>query len=296
MRPVVRLLTATCSAALITVPVLAQSRAAAAAAAVPGPARTISAGRYEFTRTDDDGDVSTGTVTWSGQQMRIDMHRGTSGRARERSGGANITVSANDRGYTLVDFATNTVRQVKPENREISEMPMATFEQIIGKALGLVGGIVQMQVRDAGINAREVGPGGDVAGLSTRQYRMTEEYNVRIGVFGMNAEEKHHRVVTEFWVPVDSGLPRNPLFELLTRSASATAQQDANHQLNVARARAALFRGAPIKAVVTVTEAGESPKRSQIEVTSVSAAVPDASLFVLPQGYRVKRNDLSFSL
>jgi hypothetical protein len=284
MHHAIRLISAACSAAILTAPALAQA-----------PARTMSAGRYEFTRTDDDGDVSTGTVSWSGQQMRIDMHRRAAGREQQRDGGGKATTS-DERRYTLVDFATNTVRQVKPENREISEMPLATFEQIIGKALGLVGGIVQMQVRDAGINAREIGPGGTVAGFATRQYRMTEEYNVRIGVFGMNAEEKHHRVVTEFWVPVDSGVPRNPLFELMTRSASATAQQDANHQLNVARARAALFRGSPIKAVVTVTEAGEGPKRSQIEVTSVSSAVPAASLFVLPQGYRVRRNDLNLSL
>ena len=86
------------------------------------------------------------------------------------------------------------------------------------------------------------------------------------------------------------------MFELLMRSASATAQQDAQHQANLSRARSALFRGFPMKATVTVTETGESPKRATVEITSLSSATPDAAMFVLPAGYRVKKNDLNFSL
>ena len=225
--------------------VSAQARAAAAPPEAGALApRTMPAGRYQFTRTDDDGDVTTGAVAWSGQQLRIDMDRRP---ARARNTGAAATVNTRRGEYTLVDFATSTVRTVKPEEHEISEMPLATFEQIIGKALGMVGSVVQMQVRDAGILAKEVGAGGEVAGVATQQFRLIEEYNVRIGVFGMNAEEKHHRVVTDYWVPTAASLPRNPMFELLMRSASATAQQDAVHQVNVTRARNALFRGAPVK-------------------------------------------------
>ena len=271
----------------------AQARTAAAPPEAGALApRTMPAGRYEFTRTDDDGDVSTGRVAWSGQMLRIDMDRHAS-----RGRNADVNVNANRRGeYTLVDFSSNTVRTVKPAEREISELPLATFEQIIGKALGMVGSVVQMQVRDAGILAKEVGPGGEVAGVATQQFRLIEEYNVRIGVFGMNAEEKHHRVVTDYWVPTAASLPRNPMFELLMRSASATAQQDAVHQVNVSRARTALFRGAPVKVTVTVNESGESQKRSSIEITSLSSSAPDASLFALPAGYRVKKNDMNFSL
>lgn len=277
---------------------LAQARATAAAVEAGALApRTMAAGRYQFVRTDDDGDTSTGSVAWSGQLLRIDMDR-SEGRARRHGGNRNVNVDVStDRGeYTLVDFSSNTVRTIKPTKHEISEMPLATFEQIIGKALGMVGSVVQMQVRDAGILAKDLGAGGDVAGVATQQFRIIEEYNVRIGVFGMNAEEKHHRVVTDYWVPTQAGIPRNPMFELLMRSASATAQQDAVHQANVSRTRNALFRGSPVKAVVTVTEAGEAPKRSSIEITSLSAQTPDAALFVVPAGYRVKKNDLSFSL
>jgi hypothetical protein len=272
----------------------AQARASAAVAAPLAP-RTMPAGRYEFTSTDDDGDVTSGAVSWTGQLMRIDLDRNR--RRARRDNGVAFTASDNRRGeYMLVDFETNTMRTVKPEEHEISEMPLATFEQIIGKALGMVGSVVQMQVRDAGIIAKEVGPGGQVAGVETEQFRVIEEYNVRIGVFGMNADEKHHRVVTDYWVPTQAGTPRNPMFELLMRSASATAQQDAVHQTNVSRARTALFRASPVKAVVTVTEAGETQKRSTVEITSLSSAAPDAALFVLPSGYRVKKNDLNFSL
>lgn len=277
-------------------PLSAQARAVAVPAAEAGvlAPRTMPAGRYQFTRTDDDGDTSTGSVAWSGQQLRIDMDRGAA-RTRRRNG-TDVDANSDRDEYTLVDFATNTVRTIKPTRREISEMPLATFEQIIGKALGMVGSVVQMQVRDAGILAKDLGAGGTVAGMPTQQFRLIEEYNVRIGVFGMNAEEKHHRVVTEYWVPTTASVPRNPMFELLMRSASATAQQDAVHQANVSRTRNQLFRGSPVKAVVTVTESGEAPKRSTIEVTSLSSVVPDAALFAVPAGYRVKKNDLSFSL
>ena len=287
------------SAVAITAPAAslsAQQRASAKAAAEPLAPRAMPAGRYEFTSTDDDGDVTTGAVSWTGSVMRIDMDRSRK-HARRSNNGVAANVSNRQRGeYMLVDYASNTVRSVKPEQHEISEMPIATFEQIIGKALGLAGSVVQMQVRDAGIIAKEVGAGGQIAGVETEQFRVIEEYNVRIGVFGMNAEEKHHRVVTDYWVPTQTAMPRNPMFELLMRSASATAQQDAVHQTNVARARTALFRGSPVKAIVTVTETGESAKRASVEITSLTSTVPDAALFVLPTGYKVKKNDLNFSL
>ena len=276
----------------------AQQRTATAPAAAAS-ANTLPAGTYRFTSTDDDGDVSAGTVRWIGQQMRIDMDTKTERRNRDRRGvsaSVNVSTSRSKGQYMLVDFATNTVRTVKPDEREISELPLATFEQIIGKALGMVGSVVQMQVRDAGIVANEIGAGGEIAGLATKQYRMVEEYNVRIGVFGMNAEEKHHRVVTEYWVPVGAGVPRNPVVELMMRGASALAQQDATHQRNLSRARSALFTGVPVKAIVTVTEAGEDPKRSSVEITSLSTQAPDASIFVLPAGFTVKKNDMNVSL
>jgi hypothetical protein len=270
--------------------------AATSASAVRAPLapRAMPAGRYEFTRTDDDGDVSSGAVVWNGQLLRIDMDRSRDRARRGNSSG--VAVNTRRGEYIVVNFATGTVHSVKPQEREISEMPIATFEQIIGKALGMVSGVVQMRVRDAGILARDVGPGGTVAGVPTHQYRLIEEFNVKVGVFGMSAEEKHHRVVTDYWVPTDADMPRNPMFEILLRSASPMSQQDATHQSNIARAKAALFAGNQMKAIVTVTEQGESPKRSSIEVTSLSARAPDAALFALPAGYRIKKNDLTFSL
>lgn len=287
------------AAALLTSTSALPAQQRAQAAAAPLAPRMLPAGRYEFTSTDDDGDISAGTVSWIGQRMRIDMDSKSERRRGNRRGAAaTVNVSSRrDKGdYILVDFATNTVRTVKPDQREISELPLATFEQIIGKALGMVGSVVQMQVRDAGIVANDIGAGGQVAGLPTRQYRMIEEYNVRIGVFGMNAEEKHHRVVTDYWVPTGAGVPRNPVVELMMRASSALAQQDATHQANVSRARSALFSGVPVKAIVTVTETGEGTKRSSVEITSLSTQAPDASLFVLPSGYRVKKNDMNISL
>lgn len=288
-------LTVLSAVTLAAAPLLsAQARTAPANAAQLAP-RQMPAGHYEFTSTSDDGDITTGAVSWVGQLLRIDMDKHQR-RSHSAARQADVTVDAKRGEYMLVDFSTKLLRTVKPAEHEISEMPVATFEQIIGKALGMVGGVVQMQVRDAGIIAKEVGAGGQVAGMETTQYRMIEEYNVRIGVFGMKAEEKHHRVVTEYWVPSQASVPRNPMFELLMRSASPTAQQDATHQANVSRARSALFAGFPVKAVVTVNWAGESAKRASVEITSLTSQTPDAALFVLPTGYKVKKNDLNFSM
>ncbi len=289
------------TAALLTlVPAApAQQSARAERATSAAPAQTLPAGSYQFTSTDDDGDVSIGTVRWIGQQLRIDMDPKPDRQRRDRRtvrAGTNVSTSRSKGEFILVDFATSTVRTVKPESREISELPLATFEQIIGKALGMVGSVVQMQVRNAGIVANDIGAGGEIAGLPTRQYRIVEEYDVRIGVFGMTAEEKHHRVVTEYWVPTGAGVPRNPVAELVMRGASALAQQDATHQRNLTRTRATLFAGVPLKVVATATETGGKTKRSSVEITSVSAQAPDAALFVLPSGYTIKKNDLNFSL
>jgi hypothetical protein len=288
------------AALLMLVPGLpAQPRVRPAAVVKMAAPSTLPAGSYQFTNTEEDGDVSIGTVRWIGQQMRIDMDPKPDRQRRNRrtvGAAVNVSTSRSKGDYILVDFATNTVRTVKPDAREISELPLGTFEQIIGKALGLVGSVVQMQVRDAGIVANDVGAGGEIAGLPTRQYRIIEEYNVRIGVFGMNAEEKHHRVVTEYWVPTGPGVPRNPLVELMMRGASATAQQDATHQRNLVRTRAALFTGVPVKATISVTEAGEPTRRSSVEITSLSAQSPSAALFAVPSGYTIKKNDLNFSL
>jgi hypothetical protein len=80
------------------------------------------------------------------------------------------------------------------------------------------------------------------------------------------------------------------------RGASAMAQQDATHQANISRARSALFSGFPVKAVVTVNVAGESSKRASVEITSLTSQTPDAALIVVPTGFKVKKNDLNFSM
>ena len=234
------------AAAIVTVAphVHAQQRASAAPAASASLAPpTMPAGRYEFTSTDDDGDVTSGAVSWTGQQMRIDLDRSRS-KAR-RGNGASVEVASNRRGeYMLVDFSSNMMRTVKPEEHEISEMPLATFEQIIGKALGMVGSVVQMQVRDAGIIAKEVGAGGQVAGVQTEQFRVIEEYNVRIGVFGMNAEEKHHRVVTDYWVPTQAAT-RHTATTLCADAGGDTAQSDVRAAAAECVGRGAAGCGAP---------------------------------------------------
>jgi hypothetical protein len=268
----------------ITVATSLAAQPAPAAASRPSPA-----GSYGFRMVDDDGDVTTGNVLWSGTTVRIDMDRGARRRdraARRNNSGPSFNVMSDDGDYLIIDNASGTLFSVKPARREIEEMPVATFEGIIGKALGAVKLMVQMQVQNAGILARELGAGEPVAAQATRHYRLIEEFDVNVGVFGMSAERKHHRVVTDYWVPTGAGLPRNPVAELVLRAPAALAQQDARHAGNVTRARAALFTAAPIKVVTTVREASETEKRSEFEVTNVSTAAPEAARLALPDGYR----------
>ena len=100
-------------AALVTSTSAIPAQQRAQAAAAPLAPRMLPAGRYEFTSTDDDGDISAGTVSWIGQKMRIDMDSKTERRRGNRRGAAaTVNVSSRrDKGdYILVDFATNTVR------------------------------------------------------------------------------------------------------------------------------------------------------------------------------------------
>jgi hypothetical protein len=268
-----------------------------AQAAAPAAAPATTGGSYAFRLMDDDGDRSTGRVQWRGDWVRVEMDRERTRVARSESGRSRERVTGG-RDYLLINTVTGTLFNVKPDDQRIEEMPVATFEGIIGKALGAVKVMVQMRVENAGILARELGAGGVVAGLPTQQYRIIEEFDVNIGVLGMSAERKHHRVETDYWVPSAAAtMPRNPIAELVTRAPAALAAQDATHTRQLARTRTTMFRGSPVKIVTTVRSDGETEQRSEFEVTGVSAVVPGADVFALPDGFRRSRATMtSFSI
>lgn len=268
-----------------------------AAQALPTPAAAppmAAAGSYTFRMVDDDGDVQTGTVEWSGSKVRIDLSDGGARRTRgTRRQGEGAELRMGDENYLLIDNASGTLYNVKTQEREVAAMPVATFEGIIGKALGAVQVMVQMRVQNAGILARDLGSGGMVAGQPTHQFRLIEEFDVNIGVMGMSAEKKHHRVVTEFWVPTATSMPRNPMAELVLRAPAALAQQDRTHSQNVLRTRAALFRSAPVKMITTVRADGEGEKRAEFEVTGLRTTAPAAARFELPANYRRRKTNFT---
>ncbi len=286
----------------------AQGRAPAAPAApgakvaplVPLAPPAAPAGRYGFTIVDDDGDRTTGTVSWQGALARIDVVEGDLSvdfgldgddrrerRERRRTGGRTGT-----RSWLLVDRTRGMLHIVKDDERLIEEVPVADFEGLVTRVLGYVTPMVDIAVSNAGIVGRDLGDGGAVAGVPTRHFRFVERYDQTVRAMGFRADAGRVTVTTDVRVPTTVGLPPNPLATMVLSSTSAAMLFDARHRGEVARARAALYGATPaqVDVVVEKTDDGRpSRETTSVTVTSISSTPPDAARLVLPAGYARKR-------
>lgn len=315
IRPV-RLRHALIAAATTLAPALAGAQVArpvAATAASPSvlaPA-VPSAGSYRFQLRESDGDASTGTVEWNGPWVRIessgdigirlggessgrrsvrdrthDAARDTErrpARARTRDGGRS--------SWMLLDQRSGALYIVNDEERRIDVLPSGDFVHVLGTVMGYVAPVVQIRVADAGIRAAAMGDGGLVAGIPTKRFRIVERYTQKVRAMGFEAAASTMIVTTDLRVPVEHGVRANPLADMMLGAASTGTLFDATHRDNLARARAALFRGAPLQVDVTSEETdedGTERETTSMQVTEVRTDVPDAARFALPTGYERK--------
>jgi len=230
------------------------------------------------------------TARESGGRLRMDFPR-----SREDHEG-----DEGHEGYLLVRDGGRTVVLVHPEEREYSVVDDTTFEQIVGKALQVVTqtGVVQVQVRDVNITPERLGPGEPISGYPTRRYRITQQFSAFVGAFGFVREEPiRQTVVTEYWVSPRLTLARNPLVELLANVATALAQKSQSFVRRSTAARDSLFRGTPLRIVVSTRSGdGDPVKQRRIEVTDLATTMLDPSIWTVPPDYRRRQGDFNFEI
>jgi hypothetical protein len=92
---------------------------------------------------------------------------------------------------------------------------------------------------------------------------------------------------------------RNPLLDIVGTSLFALAASDETFIQQADDLKARLFRGAPLKADVRITAAGEDgdddETRLRYEVTSLRVGPVDAAALEVPKGFR-KSNERRFKM
>lgn len=233
-------------------------------------------------------------------QMTTDGDRDLVATVREANGRARIDFG--DKGsYALVTEGGRTVVFVDVEDREYSIVDDTTFERIVGSALRMVTrtGVLNIQLRDIRIVPERLGAGERIAGHATRRYRLTQDYRVFVGAFGIVSDEPiHQTVVTEYWVSPGLRLLRNPIMELLAGVETALAQRSPSFVRRSAAARDSLFRGTPLRVVVSSESSNgdREAKERRIEITGLEAVTLDAGIWTVPRGFRRREGDFSFDI
>jgi hypothetical protein len=255
--------------------VVALAAGALALGTLPAPlAAQFVEGRSYFFKleTPDDG-PTTGVMHVVGDEARIEIED-----SKDDHG---------ERTWLLLREGGRTLVTVHPHQRTYSEIDAAKLEGIIGTAMRAVNVIVTMDIVHSNVNGERLGDGGEVAGVRTQRYRLTQEYEMNVGAFG-ETERTRHRIVSDYWVSPDDAPPRNPLIELVTTAPTALAQSDEAFVRRSARTRAALFTAAPLKVVVRSEEIGsrDEPETFLYEVTRIAPASIDARALRVPDGYR----------
>ena len=233
-------------------------------------------GRSYFFRleTPDDGPTE-GVMHVAGDRARIEIHDA------EDDDGTPVYLLLTNGGKTLVS--------VHPEHRSYSEIDADKLEGIIGTAMRAVNVVMTMDMVNSNVRGERLGDGGEVAGLPTQRYRLTQEFAMDIGAFG-ETERTRHRIVSEYWVNAEQAPPRNPLVELVTTAPAALAMSNEAFMTRSARTRASLFTAAPLKVVVRTEEwekhGGSDSETFEYEVTRILPASIDLRALRVPEGYR----------
>jgi hypothetical protein len=259
--------------------------AALLALARPASAQLPAAYRYGFTvSTTGEEDRTAGTVYVAGDRWRIDM----ASEAEKKSG-----------DYLLSTDGGRTITIVHPEERSYSVHDADDFERIVSRVMRGLDAVMTLQLRDAKVATAALGAGDAVGGRATQRYRLTQDYEVSVGMFGFSSATRE-RVVTEYWVDPRLALPRNPVVEMMSTLATALAQHDAAFLRRSTEARRTLFRGTPLKVVVTAEsreEDGEVKRKVRtIQLGEVERVAIDGPVFEVPRGFERKEGEFSFSM
>lgn len=240
---------------------------------------SVAGTRYTFRMITDD-DSTVGTVREDGRRARIDIER-------ERDG-----------EYILVQNGGRRVIAVHPRDGDYAVTDDSTFSQVaaIGLRAASSTGVVRFRVREMRFSSRRLGAGEVIAGKPTERFRLIQEFTVGVSAFGMAGETVRQVVVTDYWVTRSVTLVPNPLIDLVSTIASVLGQSDPEFVRRSNEERQALFRGVPLRIVVTSHTLDEPDKLTtqSIEILGLEAARLDPSLWDVPAGLHRREGDFSW--
>lgn len=228
-------------------------------------------------------DVIEGTVRVQGTRARVD----TRGRRHDSDG-----------SYFLVRDGGRVVYVVRPDREEYEVHDADAFARVVGTAMRAVGPMVRFSVRDVRLDTARLGTGAPVAGRRTQRAQLRQHWTTSIRVMGFVKEGIASSAVGEYWTDPTFPLMRNPLLDVVGTSLFALAASDEDFLEQADALKAALFRGAPLKADIRITaadEEGDDETRLRYEVTSLRIGPVDAAALEVPKGYR-KSNKLTFKM
>ncbi|MBI5600033.1 MAG: hypothetical protein HY944_00550 [Gemmatimonadetes bacterium] len=259
----------------------------AATLASAGLAQAPSAYTYDF-RLDPGNkkgeDVIVGTVRVLGNRARVD----TRGRDHDDDG-----------SYFLVRDGGRVLYVVRPDRQEYEVHDADAFARIVGTAMRAAGPVVRFSVHDVRLDTARLGAGSPVAGRRTERVQLRQRWTTSIRVMGFVKEGIAGSAVGEYWADPSFPLMRNPLLDVVGTSLFALAASDEEFLREADARKAALFRGAPLKADVRITAADEDgdndETRLRYEVTSLRIGPVDAAALEVPKGFR-KSNKLTFKM
>lgn len=230
---------------------------------------------YDF-RLDPGGkkekDIIQGTVRVSAGRARVDTDE------RDKDG-----------DYLLLADGGRTLYVVHPNKQTYEKHETDDFAHIVGTAMRAAGPVLKFSVKDVRLDTARLGPGVTIAGRQTERVQMRQHWRTSIRVMGFTKDDMMGSAVGEYWADPSLALMRNPLLDIVSTSLLALAASDEDFIEQGDEARAALFRGSPLKADIRMTvggDDGDDVTRLRYEVTRVTpGAVNDADLEV-PKGYR----------
>lgn len=223
---------------------------------------------YEFRVTGGDA-PATGTTQVVGDRARVDFADGSGQYFLITAGGHRITV-------------------VNTERHEYSVLDDSTFDRLVGQTLNALP-MLNIALSGVRVDGDTLGAGGPILGHPTDHYRLTQEFTLTIGAFGITGQRTHNTVVTDYWLARDLNLPHNPVVGMLARLTTVLAQADRDFAHRTAEALRPVAERTPLRIEVRSTaDQGNGKVRVQsqaIEVTSLERARVDTTRFRVPDGY-----------
>ena len=205
---------------------------------------------------------------------------------------------AREHAYFLLADGGQTVYVVHPDRKTYESSDADDFAHIVGTAMRAVGPVMKISVRDVRLDTARLGRGETVAGRSTQRVQLRQRWTTNMRVLGFVKEDMGGSAVAEYWTDPSMPLMRNPVFDIVSTSLLALAAADQDFVGSADAARAALFRGSPLKADVRLTMSGkdgDDVTRLRYEVTKISSGSVDETALVLPKGYtRTSSHEVSF--